>query len=266
MEQEIAWWIFTLSGFLVGSVVGMTGVGGGSLMTPILLYLGIPAIKAVTTDLLYAGLTKAGGVFAHFKQKTINWKITLWMSLGSITASLLTIAVLVKYDLHGMNEETEELIRYSLAFALLLTSITMMVKHKLKLRKINKKKKKISSKKKLILTVVTGFLIGVLVTISSIGAGAIGTVILFSLYPTLSTKRIVGTDIAHAVPLTLIAGISHMMLDENPVKWDMLFFLLLGSLPGIYIGSFFAGRISDKFLKPFLAVMLFIIAISMIFK
>lgn len=256
------WYVYTLCGLFVGFIVGMTGVGGGSLMTPILVYLGIPPLKAVGTDLLYACLTKAGGIYVHHQKKTIDWKITGLMSLGSLPAALLT---LVAMHLLGVNEQNSgTLIKTALGFALILTAMAMVFKqylHKLGEEHgsdaIHRNPQKLA-----VATVVTGVVLGILVTVSSIGAGAIGTVALFFLYPRIATVRIVGSDIAHAVPLTLVAGLGH--LAQGSVNMPLLGSLLLGSLPGIYVGSHLSTGVPDKVLRPLLAGMLVLIGSMML--
>lgn len=257
-------WIFTLGGFVVGAIVGITGVGGGSLMTPFLIALGIPPIKAVGSDLIYASLTKASAIWVHQKKKTIDWKIVTLLSIGSLPAALLTIAVMHSYGFEKAGAGTDAIIKGVLAGALVLTALAIFFKSTLiNIGKIHDHDSlHIAPKKLATATIATGFLLGVLVTISSIGAGAVGTVALFFLYPLISTNRIVGTDIAHAVPLTAVAGLSHAHM--GTVDWTMLTFLLAGSLPGIYIGSHIGGSIPDKYLRPALATMLLIIAFMMV--
>ena len=260
--MEHLWYIYTLSGLLVGFIVGMTGVGGGSLMTPILLALGITPLKAVGTDLLYACITKVGGVFVHGRKQTIDWKIAGWLSLGSFPATLLTLLAL---HLSGINEKNSHgLITLVLGFALLLTAAAILLKsHLQRLGALHAQDALHANPRRLFLaTVATGALLGVLVSLSSIGAGAIGTVVLFFLFPQLPTVKIVGTDIAHAVPLTLVAGLGHLALGS--VNIALLGSLLLGSLPGIYFGSHVSARVPDGILRPALAIMLSIIGVTMI--
>lgn len=251
------WYIYTLSGLAVGFIVGLTGVGGGSLMTPILLWLNVPPLKAVGTDLLYACLTKAGGIYVHHKKRTVDWKITGLMSAGSIPAALLT---LLGMHVLGMNEQNSgPFIKTALGIALILTAAAMLFKQYLhKVGEAHEGDAVHANPQRLALaTIVTGVVLGVLVTVSSIGAGAIGTVALFFLYPRIATVRIVGSDIAHAVPLTLVAGLGHLALGS--VNIPLLAYLLAGSLPGIYIGSHLSAGVPDKVLRPLLAGMLTLI-------
>lgn len=255
--MDYYWYVYSLCGLAVGFIVGMTGVGGGSLMTPILVWLNVPPLKAVGTDLLYACLTKAGGIYVHHKKRTVDWKITGLMSLGSVPAALLT---LLGMHLLGINEQNSgAIIKTSLGFALILTAGAMVFKQYLHRFAEEHDHDSIhgNPRKLAIATVITGIVLGVLVTVSSIGAGAIGTVALFFLYPRIPTVRIVGSDIAHAVPLTLVAGLGHLALGS--VNIPLLASLLAGSLPGIYIGSHLSTGVPDKILRPVLAGMLTLI-------
>ncbi|QSB26895.1 sulfite exporter TauE/SafE family protein [Flavobacterium sp. CLA17] len=252
-----------IAGLFVGFIVGLTGVGGGSLMTPILLWFNIPPTTAVGTDLLYAAFTKMGGVYVHNKKSNINWKITGWLSLGSVPAALLTLWILesIKTDITTLNA----LIKYSLGWALLFTSVAILFKNRI--MKFSKKhagdRFHKESTTQNVLTVAIGVLLGATVTLTSIGAGALGTVTLFFLYPLLPTPKLVGTEIAHAVPLTLVAGIGHASMGNLDLV--LLGQLLLGSLPGIYIGSMLSGKVPDLFLRNAIAVMLFMVGYKLIF-
>ncbi|MFB0909567.1 MAG: sulfite exporter TauE/SafE family protein [Flavobacterium sp.] len=252
-----------IAGLIVGFIVGITGVGGGSLMTPILLWFGIPPTTAVGTDLLYAAFTKMGGVYVHHKKNNINWVITGWLSLGSVPAALLTLWILhsIKTDITALNS----IIKYSLGWALLLTSVAVLFKKKL--LTISQKhagdKFHSESKTRNVLTIAIGVLLGATVTLTSIGAGALGTVTLFFLYPLLATPRLVGTEIAHAVPLTLVAGLGHASMGN--LDLELLGQLLIGSLPGIYIGSMLSGKVPDLFLRNAIAIMLFFVGYGLVF-
>ncbi|WP_425930028.1 sulfite exporter TauE/SafE family protein [Pseudomonas sp. NyZ201] len=254
---------FTIAGLVVGFIVGMTGVGGGSLMTPILLWFGINPATAVGTDLLYAAITKASGVWVHGKQKNIDWAITGWLALGSVPAAAATL-----WFLSTLNTDTAALnaiIKQGLAVVLILTALAILFKSRLQAfaNKHAGDRYHLSGRSLNTLTVITGVVLGVMVSLTSIGAGALGTVALFLLYPFLVTRRLVGTEIAHAVPLTLVAGLGHASMGN--MDWSLLGYLLLGSLPGIYIGSHLTGKISDSVLRPCLAGMLFLIGYKLAF-
>lgn len=246
---------YILAGASVGFIVGLTGVGGGSLMTP-LLVLGFnvqPAI-AVGTDLLYAAITKAGGVYSHHKIRNINWGITKELCIGSIPGSILCVLAINYFNLSG--EIFEKLITVTLGIMLIVTSIVILYKDKL-IKNLNKFRTGEPST-----TVITGlgFCLGILVTISSVGAGAIGTALLLILYPSLSSRKIVGTDIAHAVPLTAIAGIGHLQLGH--IDFNLLTSLIIGSLPAIYLGTLVGEKLPEKLLKYFIATALLLIGIK----
>ncbi|QEI11188.1 sulfite exporter TauE/SafE family protein [Cellvibrio japonicus] len=254
---------YIVAGLVVGFIVGMTGVGGGSLMTPILLYFGVSPANAVGTDLLYAAITKAGGIHVHHKKKNIDWRITGELALGSLPAAALTLLVL-----HSISIDTDTLnkiIKLTLGYALILTAIAILFKRKIfdYSRKNESWITRMTRRQQFIATVLTGVILGVVVTITSIGAGALGTVALFMLYPLLPTVRLVGTEIAHAVPLTLVAGMGHAGLGN--VDWSLLANLLMGSLPGIYMGSHLANRVADHYLRPALAIMLMLVGCKLVF-
>ncbi|WP_297833388.1 sulfite exporter TauE/SafE family protein [Pseudomonas sp.] len=252
-----------VAGLTVGFIVGMTGVGGGSLMTPILLWFGINPATAVGTDLLYAAITKSGGVLVHRKNKNIDWGVTGWLTLGSVPAVALTLWYLS--TLHTAPQAMNAVIKHALGFVLLVTALAVFFKKQLlafSLRRASGKPT-LSGVRLNTLTVITGLVLGTMVALTSIGAGALGTVALFILYPFLPTRRLVGTEIAHAVPLTLVAGLGHASMGN--MDWHVLGFLLMGSLPGIYFGSHLTGRISDDILRPCLAVMLACIGFNLAF-
>lgn len=245
---------YALAGLFVGFVVGLTGVGGGSLMTPILLHFGITPANAVGTDLLYAAITKSGGVHVHHKKKNIDWRITLYLALGSVPAALVTLWLLHS---SGLDTATvNKMIKKSLGWAMLFTALAILFKQKIMeySHRNDVWITRMSRKQQDIATVITGLFLGAIVTLTSIGAGALGTVVLFLLYPLLPTVRLVGTEIAHAVPLTLVAGAGHASFGN--VDWNLLLNLLVGSLPGIYIGSHLANRAAEKYLRPTLAAMM----------
>lgn len=251
-------WLYTFSGFLVGFIVGVTGVGGGSLMTPLLvLVFGVAPATAVGTDLLYAALTKLGGSFAHSRHGTVDWKVVRLLACGSVPAALLGLLLLHALAL----DETHlrALITGVLSVALVLTALALLFKPQLQrlASRADGAARELQAHHLTVATVLTGAVLGALVTISSVGAGALGVVVLLFLYPRLPTAKIVGTDIAHAVPLTLVAGLGHATL--GTVDYGLLGSLLLGSLPGIYLGSHLGVKIPERVLRPTLATMLILI-------
>lgn len=257
-------WQFTVSGFVVGLIVGVTGVGGGSLMTPLLvLVFGVSPATAVGTDLLYASLTKTLGGWVHSKRGTVDWKVFGLLAMGSLPAAVVTI-VLLKYL--ALDEKTlRSLVTSVLSMALLSTATALLFKDAIK--KLARRKDgtvyELHHRYLPAATIATGVVVGALVTVSSIGAGVLGTVALLFLYPRMPSVKVVGTDIVHAVPLTALAGMGHMAL--GTVDLVLLGSLLLGSLPGIYIGSHLSAKVPEKVLRPVLAVMLLLIGLKMVF-
>ena len=253
--------LYVASGFGVGLLVGMTGVGGGSLMTPLLILLfGIHPSTAVGTDLLYAAATKTGGSVVHGWSRSVHWPAVLRLACGSIPASALTLLVLWKLDL--MSDSERSLVNLVLCFALLLTA-TSLIFRKALMERYRGRLERVDDRTTAIATVVTGIVLGVLVSISSVGAGAVGVTVLLLLYPRLPMATIVGSDIAHAVPLTLVAGAGHWALGD--VDWALMGVLLLGSLPGIIVGSLSATRVPETVLRLTLACVLFVVAGKIMF-
>lgn len=252
--------LFTLSGFTVGVIVGLTGVGGGALMTPLLVLLfGVPPATAVGTDLLYAGLTKAGGTVAHARQGHVDWSITRRLALGSVPAAVVTILLLSQ--LPRQSAAMTQTISLTLGIALILTAGAIFFGRNLRTYALNHTDALFRRHLKGT-TIVTGAVIGVLVSISSVGAGALGVAALFFLYPHLVPKQIVGSDVAHAVPLTLVAGLGHWWLGS--IDWALLGALLAGSLPGIWIGSRLSAKVPEQILRRLLGLMLVLIGSKLI--
>jgi hypothetical protein len=249
----------TASGFVVGAIVGLTGVGGGSLMTPLLVLLfGVHPATAVGTDLLYAAITKSGGTWVHARNGHVSWRIAGLLAAGSLPAAILTLILLRIFAPGGLGGATG-VITTTLGVALLLTAASLLFRGSLQGWARTHED---SVPHNPWLTIVVGAVLGVLVSISSVGAGALGVTALFFLYPRLPSIRIVASDLAHAVPLTLVAGLGHWWLGS--IDWSLLLSLLVGSLPGIYIGSHLAVRISERILRPLLATMLVLIGFKLI--
>lgn len=264
---------FSVAGFVVGTLIGATGVGGGSLMTPILLLVfKIPPGMAVGTDLLFAAVTKGVGTALHGLKQSVSWKVVWRLASGSIPASLGML-----WMMHNWFDpkSVAAVITTSLGVALILTSLSILLQPLLRKafrggspsdrppNPADPDGEKVllaeevaceNRAQALPLTVLTGFILGALVTITSVGAGALGVMVLMSLYPKVRSVRIVGTDIAHAVPLTLVAGIGHASM--GAVDYSLLGSLLLGSIPGIALGTHIAFRLPEKIMKRTLAVIL----------
>ena len=252
--------LYVTSGFGVGVLVGMTGVGGGSLMTPLLILLfGIHPSTAVGTDLLYAAATKTGGSVVHGWARSIHWPAVIRLASGSIPASILTLILL--WQLHLDSAAARSLVNIVLAFALMLTAASLIFRKAI-MDSLRWRMERLDDRTIARATVLVGAALGVLVSISSVGAGAVGVTALLLLYPQLPMSRIVGSDIAHAVPLTLIAGIGHWAL--GAIDWHLMAVLLMGSLPGIVLGSYFATRVPETALRLLLAVTLILVASKLV--
>ena len=253
--------LYTASGFAVGMLVGFTGVGGGSLMTPLLVLLfGIHPATAVGTDLLYAGVTKISGSVVHGLNGAIDWRVARRLASGSVPAAALSLLTLSHLGVDSKG--TSAVITTTLGFALILTAVTLIFRRRL-LAAVASFLDNRSDSEIALLTVALGAVLGVLVSISSVGAGAIGVTVLLMLYPKMPTVRIVGTDIAHAVPLTLLAGAGHWWLGS--VDWLLLVSLLSGSIPGIAIGSHLASRVPERVLRPLMAGTLALVGWKLVF-
>jgi uncharacterized membrane protein YfcA len=248
--------LFALSGFVVGLLVGMTGIGGGSLMTPLLILLfGVHPATAVGTDLLYAAATKTGGTLMHGFARSVDWRVVRRLAAGSLPASALTLALWSYFKIGG--EASRSLITFVLSFALFLTAFVLVFGRSLTAM-YRERAATVDPERTARRTVMVGAALGVMVSISSVGAGAIGVIALVLLYPNMPMAKIVGSDIAHAVPLTLAAGLGHWAMGS--VDWHIIVSLLAGSLPGIVIGSYFAVRIPERALQLVLAATLFVVA------
>ncbi|MFY9757729.1 MAG: sulfite exporter TauE/SafE family protein [Pseudolabrys sp.] len=253
--------LYSLSGFAVGALVGMTGVGGGSLMTPLLILLfGVHPATAVGTDLLYAAATKTGGSLVHGYARSIDWRVVRRLATGSVPATLVTLAILSHFNLSG--DAARNLITLVLSVALLATAFVLVFGEAI-VAAYRARVAELDSHRTAVNTILVGLVLGVLVSISSVGAGAIGVIALIMLYPQLPMARIVGSDIAHAVPLTLIAGTGHWMMGS--VDWHIIGSLLAGSLPGIFVGSYFAIRVPERALRLVLATTLFVVASRIVY-
>lgn len=252
---------YIIAGFVVGWLVGLTGVGGGSLMTPILMLLfSIKPAVAVGTDLLYASVTKTAGILAHGKLGNIDWKIVTRLSIGSIPASLATIVLLKNINIDSTDAIST--IKFWLGVALIVTSIAVILRNKL--ISMLSGTSVVPEKFVDIATVLLGIVLGSLVTMTSVGAGALGVTALIALYPRKKITTIVGTDIAHAVPLTLVAGLGHASL--GTINYSLLGILLIGSIPGIYIGSHMSSKVAEHWIRIALAAILIYVGIKLVLQ
>ncbi|CAN7326917.1 sulfite exporter TauE/SafE family protein [Acidovorax sp. LjRoot118] len=252
---------FVFAGFAVGFIVGLTGVGGGSLMTPVLIFFfGIKPHLAIGTDLLFAAFTKMGGTVSMARQRLVPWRVVGQLCAGSIPAAILALWALK--ELGPASAQAQRIMTTTLGFALLLTAAATLYKvvafsrqrqaadHALRLANADQA----TRPRHWSLPVLLGAVIGTLVTFTSVGAGAIGVTVLLLVYPLLPLPRIIGADIAYAVPLTLVAGLGHASLGS--VDWSLLAQLLAGSLPGIWLGSRLVTRTPERLIRSALSVLL----------
>ncbi|MEN9705139.1 MAG: putative rane transporter protein YjnA [Pseudomonadota bacterium] len=255
---------FSLAGLLVGLMVGATGVGGGSIMTPLLvLMLGVAPHTAIGTDLLYASLTKVVGVSVHSLAGRTDWQVVRRLSLGSLPAALVTLLWLHHADSKGVHDGATIV---ALGLVLLLTAVAMVIMPWM-IRRAERNGFALSSgyaNLQPVMTVLAGALLGFFVTLTSIGAGALGAPLLLFLYPKrLTPARLVATDLAHAIPLALLAGAGHILLGN--VDFLMLGQLLIGSIPGVWIGAYFGGKLPNAVLRPAIAIVLTLVGIKLLF-
>jgi uncharacterized membrane protein YfcA len=252
--------LYILAGGSVGFVVGMTGVGGGSFMTPILLGFGFPPAIAIGTDLLYASITKASGVITHARQATVDWKIVRILSTGSIPASLVTMAVLHYLQTTGFDYSV--ILKKTLGIMLVVTAIVLLFRTFLLQERSHLADSNLGEFERRHatgLTFLMGLTLGVMVTLTSVGAGAFGAAVLMTLYPRMPMIRVIGTDLAHAVPLTAVAGLGHMHLGH--VDLWLLLSLLVGSLPCIWLGTKVANRVPEKIMQRIMATILIVLGV-----
>lgn len=253
-------WAYAVSGLLVGALVGLTGVGGGALMTPLLvLGFGVAPATAVGTDLVYAAVTKSVGAWAHARRHTVDWRLAGRLALGSVPAALLTLVFLRWRGLDGGLRDS--VIHGALGVALILTAGALLLRERLRL--FAREHARRDGGQRHGLAFLVGLVLGTFVALTSVGAGALGIVALFFLYPRLAAARIVGTDIAHATALAAVAGLGHASL--GTVDLSLLGGLLLGSLPGICLGSYLAGVFPERVLRTVLAGALMLVGARLVF-
>ncbi|MDC4630079.1 sulfite exporter TauE/SafE family protein [Acinetobacter baumannii] len=258
---------FILAGMLVGFCVGITGVGGGSLMTPILIGLfRIEPHIAIGTDLLYAAISKFCGSMVHAKKLNIVWPIVLWLAVGSIPASFGTAWVLEHYL--SQSTHYKAVLTMVLGFMLTLTGVSIIFRTRIE-KFFNKFRNKentqteneqLSVQNKRTYIVIMGIILGVFVTLSSVGAGAFGIMALVIMFPNLPMIRIIGSDVVHAVLLTLVAGLGHM--SAGNVDFVLLMWLLVGSIPAIIIGTLISSRMPERLIRKILGITLFALGVN----
>jgi uncharacterized membrane protein YfcA len=249
----------TTAGFVVGLLVGFTGVGGGALMTPFLIFYGLPPAVAVGTDLVYAALTKISGLILHHRRGTVQWRIVALLALGSLPTAALSIMLLHHLAKRGVNYEP--LITSTLGLGLILTSLFLLLRSQEDTARLQP----VSHHVRIpcgvgACTVAAGALLGVLVTLSSVGAGAIGAAILMLLYPRLRAVNVVGIDVAHAGLLAAASGVGHIQL--GTVDFTLLWHLLLGSIPGIALGTRLGVKLPELLVRRALGALLLSVGVS----
>lgn len=257
--------IESIAGLGVGFLVGVTGIGGGALMTPLLiLVFGYVPVTAVGTDLLYATITKMVGMSVHGRQGTVDWVVVRRLASGSIPAAALTLLWLSQHD---EQQRGAQGLVMTISIALLVTAIGLLAKpalHSLG-RYYRIDSPHVFKALQPALTVIAGAAIGALVAATSIGAGALGAVVLLYLYPLrLTPAKVVGTDLAHAIPLALVAGLGHLGLGN--VDLVLLGKLLLGSVPGVLLGSWVCGKLSEQLVRYGIAVVLLIVGSKLLYS
>ena len=251
--------LYPVVGLVVGVVVGLTGVGGGSLMTPILVFLfKVPLELAIGTDLIFAALTKIAGVAAHGARGNVNWKIVTRLAAGSLPGSVLTILAMSQLKAHG--KPLDGVILPLLGASLVATAGAVLLRKRILVA--GGKMFELSEQTANRFATVVGFVLGVMVTLTSVGAGAIGVAALMLLYPRLRGAEIVGSDLAHAIPLVTVAGLGHLQLGN--IDYRLLVGLLLGSIPGIYVGSTVSSRLPEVMMRRILAGVLLVMGIGCI--
>ncbi|MFW1860705.1 sulfite exporter TauE/SafE family protein [Acinetobacter baumannii] len=258
---------FILAGMLVGFCVGITGVGGGSLMTPILIGLfRIEPHIAIGTDLLYAAISKFCGSMVHAKKLNIVWPIVLWLAVGSIPASFGTAWVLEHYL--SQSTHYKAVLTMVLGFMLTLTGVSIIFRTRIE-KFFNKFRNKentqteneqLAVQNKRTYIVIMGIILGVFVTLSSVGAGAFGIMALVIMFPNLPMIRIIGSDVVHAVLLTLVAGLGHM--SAGNVDFVLLMWLLVGSIPAIIIGTLISSHMPERLIRKILGITLFALGVN----
>lgn len=253
-------WVLVLAGLVVGTLVAITGVGGGSLMTPFLLYYGIPPTVAVGTDLAYAAIAKSLGVWLRHKARSVDWAATGLLMLGSLPAAVAVIALIRGTGLGG--DAFELIITRVLAVGLILTALTLVGYRWL--RQFRTAVPALAPGVRVAATVAAGALLGTLVTLSSVGSGAIGTALLLLLYPRWPIATVVGTDLAYAVPLTATAALGHMFLGHVNPGYTLS--LVAGAVPGMIIGTSLGLNLREEYVRGVLGVLLLGVGLSFLVR
>lgn len=265
----------SLVGLLIGFLVGLTGMGGGSLLAPIMiLFFRIPPVWAVGTDITYSAVTKALGSIVHIQQKSVkreNLKIALWLACGSVPATILGVG-LVQYTRKNYGDAINGIIIHTIGFTLLLVAVLLLAKPYI-MRRLERKNLEAQKQEALktgavtpqdltpwekryrpLVTALIGAFVGFLVGLTSVGSGTLIIVALAFLFPRLSSRELVGADIVHAVMLHIAGAIVYF--NAGTINWTIVILLLIGSLPGVFLGSKSSKYIPDRFMRPVLATVL----------
>ncbi|HET7431516.1 MAG TPA: sulfite exporter TauE/SafE family protein [Nocardioides sp.] len=251
--------------FIVGSIVGLTGMGGGALMTPALIFLGVgDASTVVTADLTAAAIYKTGGAVTHAREGKPNWTLAKWLILGSVPFALL--GPYLVHQVAGSADQLDTLLKECIGFALLLAATTYALRLVINLRRTRRGDATADPDPTIrpLVTVAVGALGGLLVGITSVGSGSVIMISLVMLYPGLSALRLVGTDLVQAVPLVLAAAISNIIL--NGLDWHILVPLVIGSLPGTILGSHIAPRVPQSYIRRGIVIVLTMSGLALLDK
>ncbi len=255
-------WTIPLLGFVVGLLVGLTGIGGAALMTPLLILLGgVRPVVAVGTDLAYGAITKAVGALLHYRRRTVDLAITWHLGLGSIPAALLGVALIGWMRGDAKNGAVDQFISRALGLVLIAVSLSLLLRPWSRQSSFHGDHPGYSRQRRA-LTIVLGATVGFLVGLTSVGSGSLIAASLVMVYPELPLRRVVGTDIFHAMLLSAAAGLLNLWLGTVDLK--LLGSLLVGSIPGVWLGSHMAVRVPDRILRPILASLLLAIGYKLI--
>ncbi|AIM17807.1 MULTISPECIES: sulfite exporter TauE/SafE family protein [Neobacillus] len=248
-----------IMGLLIGFMVGLTGVGGAAMLTPILILLGINPSIAVGTDLFYNSITKLFGSIQHYRQKTIDLKLVKYLAIGSIPSAIFAVGMLHLFDTYFHNQE--QIIKHALGYVLILVAIATLIKTFMKKKMEWNRWQLIPLKEKRMLTITIGAILGFIVGMTSIGSGSLFALVMLYLYR-MSPSQLVGTDIAHAFLLVTAAGLMHAGIGN--VDYLLTINLLLGSIPGVLFGSTLSSKLPAKPLRTVMALMILFSGIKLI--
>jgi uncharacterized protein len=267
----------SLVGLLIGFLVGLTGMGGGSLLAPIMiLFFRVPPVWAVGTDLAYSTVTKAVGSVVHIRQKNVNFKVALWLACGSVPATFISV-LFVQYIRKHYGNLINGIIIQAIGFTLILVAVLLVLKpfimQRLERRNLESRKQealnaegpsqsKWEKRYRPVATALVGAFVGFLVGLTSVGSGTLIIVSMAFLFPRLTSKELVGTDVFQAFMLLASGAIAY--LNAGTINWTIAGLLLIGSLPGVLMGSRLSKYIPDRFMRPVLATVLAVSGLKLI--